>query len=124
VGGKVWIKMGTGTWQALERERERERERACLFCLGQLKERKNMEDIVIKGWIIIKWTLKKFDGGDSVVWIHLAQGRGKWRFLVHTAVKILVPYSAGNFLTNRGTDSTSKKGLYSVPLGTKYLFIH
>jgi hypothetical protein len=52
-----------------------------------------------KGWIIIKWTLKKLDVGGSVAWIHLAQGRGKWRFPVYTVVKIRVPYSAGNVLT-------------------------
>jgi hypothetical protein len=61
-----------------------------MFCLGHLKERgkKNLEDIVIKGWIIIKWILKKLDAGVSLAWIHLAQGRGKWRFPVYTVFKV------------------------------------
>ena len=81
-----------------------------MFCLGHLKERKNLEDIVIKGWIMKKMDLKEIGLGERVAWVHLAEGSGKWRFPVHTVVKIRVPYSAGNLLTGWGTVSISRKG--------------
>jgi len=58
---------------------------------GTPKGKKNLVDIVIKGWIITKWILKNWDGGGSVAWVHLAQGRGKWRFPVYAVVKIRFP---------------------------------
>jgi hypothetical protein len=33
-------------------------------------------------------------------WIHLVQDRGQWRSLENTAMKLRVPYEAGNFLTS------------------------
>jgi hypothetical protein len=47
---------------------------------------------------IIKMVLRE-KGCEVVDWIHLAQERDLWRGLVNTAVNLLVPYKAGNFLT-------------------------
>jgi hypothetical protein len=70
--------------------------KACMFCLGNLKARDNQEDIVVKGLITLKWTLKKLDWGEgSVAWIHLALGRDKWRFPINTVMNLRVPYNAG-----------------------------
>jgi len=71
-----------------------------LFGRPKGKKKENLEDIVVKGWIITKWTLNKLDGGGSVAWVHLALGRGKWRFPVYAVVKIWFPYSAGNLVTS------------------------
>lgn len=43
------------------------------FCLGNLKERENFEDLGLGGRIIIKWVFKKWHGG--LHWTDLAQNR-------------------------------------------------
>jgi hypothetical protein len=43
----------------------------------------------IDGRIILKWILKKWDGGMD--WIELAQDRDKWRALVNAVMNLRVP---------------------------------
>jgi len=44
-------------------------------------------------------------------WIELAQGRDRWRALVTAGINLLVPWNAGNFLTNWKSVSFSKRTL-------------
>jgi hypothetical protein len=39
--------------------------------------------------IILKWILKKWDGGMD--WIYLAQQRGRWQVLVNVVMNLQVP---------------------------------
>jgi hypothetical protein len=49
--------------------------------LGEnLKERGHLENLNVGGRIILKWNLRKWDGGMG--WIDLAQDRERWRALV------------------------------------------
>jgi hypothetical protein len=43
----------------------------------------------IDGRIILKWILKKWDGGMD--WIELAQNRYRWRVLVNAVMNLRVP---------------------------------
>jgi len=46
-----------------------------------LRERDHLKDPGIYGRIILRWILRKLDGGMG--WIDLAQGRDKWRDLLN-----------------------------------------
>jgi hypothetical protein len=50
----------------------------------------------VDGRIILKWVLKKWDGGTD--WIDLGQDRDRWRALVNAGINLRVPSNAGNFL--------------------------
>jgi hypothetical protein len=43
----------------------------------------------VDGRIILKWILKKWDGGMD--WIELAQGKDRWRTLVNVVMDVWVP---------------------------------
>jgi hypothetical protein len=43
-----------------------------------------LEDLGVEGKIIIRWIIKKWDGGMD--WIHLAQDRDSWQVLVNAVI--------------------------------------
>ena len=46
------------------------------FWWGNLRERDHLEDPDVDGRIILRWFIRKWDGG--IDWINLAQDRDKW----------------------------------------------
>jgi hypothetical protein len=49
----------------------------------------HLGDPGVDGRIILKWILKKWDGGMD--WIELAQFRDRWRVLVNAVINLRVP---------------------------------
>jgi len=56
---------------------------------GNLREIDNVEDLNIDGMIILRWILRKWDGG--VDWFDLAQDRDRWQALVNMIMIFWVP---------------------------------
>jgi hypothetical protein len=79
------------------------------FWYGDLKEGEHLEDLGVDRRIILKWILKKCDGGMD--WIELAQDTDRWRALVNVVMNLPVPQNAGNFLTSCGPVSFSRRTL-------------
>ena len=50
------------------------------FWWGKLRERDHMEDPGVDGRIILRWILRKWDGGMNL--IDLAQNRERWQALL------------------------------------------
>jgi hypothetical protein len=48
-----------------------------------------LEDPGLDGIVILKWNLKKRDGGLD--WIYLAQDTDRWRALVNVVMNLRVP---------------------------------
>jgi hypothetical protein len=49
-----------------------------------------MDDLSVDGSrIILKWVLKKWDGGMN--WIDMAHSRDKWRAFVNAVINLRVP---------------------------------
>jgi len=61
------------------------------FEWGDLKERNILEVPVVDGRVILKWLSKRLNGGGPLVYIDLVQDRNRWRALVNTVTKFLVP---------------------------------
>jgi hypothetical protein len=59
------------------------------FWWGDLKEGDYLGDPDVDGRIILKWILKKLDGGMD--WIELAEDRDRWRALVNALMNLRVP---------------------------------
>jgi hypothetical protein len=57
-----------------------------------------LEDLGVNGRITLKWITKKLGGGMH--WIDLAQDRNRWKALINAVMNLMVPYNAGNFLTD------------------------
>ena len=66
------------------------------FWWGNLRKRDHLEDPGLDGRIILKWKLRKLDGG--VDWIDLGQDTDRWRAVVSAVMNLRVPQNAGNFL--------------------------
>jgi hypothetical protein len=58
------------------------------------RERDNLGDQDVGGWIILGWILGEVGWGD-VDWIGLAQDRNRWRALVNSVLNLRVPRNAG-----------------------------
>jgi len=59
------------------------------FWRGNLREIDNVEDLGVNGRIILRWILRKWDGGMD--WIDLAQDRDRWQALVNMIMNLWVP---------------------------------
>jgi hypothetical protein len=68
------------------------------FELKNLRGRGESEQVGIGGRIILKWIYGNRVCG--VDWIHVAQGRARYRALVNTVMNVRVPQKAGSFLTS------------------------
>jgi hypothetical protein len=66
-----------------------ERTGAYRILLGRLREGDRLGDASVHGRIILRWILKKSDGG--VEWIELAQDRDRWRAHVNAVMNLRVP---------------------------------
>ena len=64
------------------------------FWWGNLKERDDWGDPDVDGRVILRLDLQKV-GGGCVDWMELAQDRDRWRALVSTVMKLLVPKMQG-----------------------------
>ena len=51
-------------------------------------DREHMEDLVVDGWIILKWIFKKSAGGMS--WIDLAQDKDRWQPIVNVMMNFRI----------------------------------
>jgi hypothetical protein len=69
--------------------------------------------------IILKWIIKKWDGGMD--WIDVAQDKDRWRALVSAVMNLRVPQNAGNFLASWGPVSFSRR---TVLHGVIYIYIY
>jgi hypothetical protein len=66
-------------------------------CRGSVRKPEDcLEDLCVTGKIILKWTLKKFNG-MSWTGFFLAQDRENWQAVVGTEMNLQIPYSVGNF---------------------------
>jgi hypothetical protein len=55
-----------------------------------MRERDLLEDQDLGGWIILRWSLERLDGG--VDQIGLDQNTNKWRALVNAVMNLWVPW--------------------------------
>jgi hypothetical protein len=58
------------------------------FWCGDLREGGHLGNPGVDGRIILKWILKKWDGG--IDWIELAEDRDRWRSLVNVLINLRV----------------------------------
>ena len=59
------------------------------FWCGNLREKDQLEDPGLDGRIILKYTLREWDGG-GMDWIDLVQDRDKWRVVVNAVMNLRV----------------------------------
>jgi hypothetical protein len=63
-----------------------------------MRERDHLENPGANGRIILRWIMRKWDGGMD--WIDLAQDRDRWQALVNAITNLRVPLNTGSFMTN------------------------
>jgi hypothetical protein len=66
-----------------------EKRGAYRILVGDLREGDHLGDPGVDGRTILKWILKKWDGG--VDWIELAQDRDRWQALVNAVMNFRFP---------------------------------
>jgi hypothetical protein len=61
--------------------------------VGKPEGKNHLEDQGVYGRMGSKWTLGRLVGGGGVQWIHLAQGRDRWRAVVNAVMnpRVLAP---------------------------------
>ena len=64
--------------------------------VGRLEEKRPPENLGVDGRIILKWFLKKYDGG--VDWINVTRDKEQWWVFVNTVMNLGVPQNEGNFV--------------------------
>jgi len=57
--------------------------------VGRPERRDHLDDLGVKGRVILKWILTTWDG--NMDWSELAQDRERWRALVNTVMTLRVP---------------------------------
>ena len=54
-----------------------------------MRERDHLENPGANGRIILRWIMRKWDGGMD--WIDLAQDRDRWQALVNAVINLRLP---------------------------------
>jgi hypothetical protein len=67
----------------------KDRRGACRVLVGKHEGTSHLEDPGIDGWIILKWSFEKWNGGMD--WIDLAQDTDRWWALLNAVINLWVP---------------------------------
>jgi hypothetical protein len=56
-----------------------------------VRERDHLEDPGVDGRIILRWIVRRWDGGTGMDWIDLAEDGDRWRAFVNAVMNLQVP---------------------------------